>query len=382
MFSTSTIELSKNALVNNLRFIRGKLKKGTRLCCVVKGNAYGHGFCEYANMAMDCGVNYFGVHSAEEAYQLVNGLEQIPDTFIMGDIHNEAVEWAIENGIEFSVYDMHRLEQAIGFAEKLKKKAKIHIEIETGMRRTGFETDSFSQLAEYLKDNENNLVFQGIFTHFAGAESLANNFRVSKQLFNFQNARYFFESKGLSPLYHHAACSAVLLNYPEAIGNMVRVGILQYGFWPNNETLIRYCGEKKTTDPLRRVIKWKSRVMATKNVKKGWFVGYGTTYLAHHNMKIAIIPVGYAHGYARNLSNIGGVLINGKIAPVVGIVNMNSMTVDITHIPDVQKGEEVVLIGKQKTKEITVNSFSEQSNQLNYELLTRLPYSIPRIVCN
>ncbi len=380
MFSTSTIELSKNALKNNLKFIRSKLKKETRLCCVVKGNAYGHGFCQYASMAMDCGVDYFGVHSAEEAYQLVNGLEKIPDIFVMGDMHNEAIEWAIEKGIEFSVYDMLRLEKTLSYAKKLNKKAKIHIEIETGMRRTGFEPDNFQQIIDFLKKNNQNLFVQGIFTHFAGAESQANNFRVSKQVFNFQNALFYFESRGLSPLYHHAACSAVLLNYPEAIGNMVRVGILQYGFWPNSETLIRYCGEKKTTDPLRRVIKWKSRIMATKNVKKGWFVGYGTTYLAHHNMKIAIIPVGYSHGYARNLSNIGGVLIQGKIAPVVGIVNMNSMTVDITHIPDAIKGDEVVLIGKQKSKEITVNSFSEQSNQLNYELLTRLPYSIPRVI--
>jgi alanine racemase len=382
MFNTSEIELSKKALQNNIRFIKSRLKKNVKICSVIKGNAYGHGFKQFVALALECGIDYFAVHSAEEASEIKKHHQNKEfNIFIMGDAEKEALEWSVENNIEISVYDFHRLEKILMLAEKMKKKVSVHLEIETGMRRTGFEPSSYSKLTDIFLENSDKLNLQGMFTHLAGAESLANNFRVTKQIFNFQQARFFFENMKLQPVYHHAACSAVMLNYPEAVGNMVRIGILQYGFWPNKETHIRFFGDKeRNTDPLKRIIKWKTRVMAIKEVAKGSFIGYGTTYLAHHNMKLAVIPVGYSHGYGRNLSNLGAVLINGKFAPVAGIVNMNSITVDISHIPDVEKGHEVVLIGKQNSKEITVNSFSEQLNQLNYEMLTRLPASIPRII--
>ena len=120
--------------------------------------------------------------------------------------------------------------------------------------------------------------------------------------------------------------------------------------------------------------------MSVKKVKKGSFIGYGTTYLAHHDMTVAFIPVGYAHGYSRNLSNTGKVLIHGAEAPVIGTVTMNAITVDVSHIDGIEKGDEVVLIGTQKNKSVSVFSFSEMSNQLNYEMLTRLPRDIPRII--
>jgi len=381
MFETSQIEISKSALKANLSFIKKRLNKGVTLCCVVKGNAYGHGLSEFVKLAMSCGAKYFAVHSAEEAYHLTKYLPIMPQLFIMGAIDNHAVEWAIDNEIEFAVFDHERLNTAIAASKSLYKKAKIHIEIETGMRRTGFEHTEIPALCDTLHQNQEHLVFQGLFTHFAGAESRANHFRVSNQIVNFQLSLEQFKEANLSPVYHHAACSAAMLNYPESQGNMVRIGILQYGFWPNKETHIRYCGEKENNpDLLKRVIRWTTKVMSIKEVKKGCFVGYGTAYLAHTNMKLAIIPIGYSHGYSRNLSNIGSVLINGKICKVVGTVNMNSLTVDITGKGRIQVGDEVVLIGKQKSKCVTVSSFSEQSLQLNYELLTRLPYSIPRIV--
>jgi alanine racemase len=120
--------------------------------------------------------------------------------------------------------------------------------------------------------------------------------------------------------------------------------------------------------------------MNVKKVKKGNFIGYGTSYLAHHDMTVAIIPVGYSHGYSRNLSNTGKVLIHGTEALITGIVNMNAITVDVSHIENVEKGDEVVLIGTQKNKTVSVSSFSEMSNMLNYEMLTRLPQDIPRII--
>lgn len=381
MFESSKIEISKKAYVNNIKFIQKNLKHNKRLCAVVKGNAYGHGLIEFVTMAMDCGVDYFGVHSVDEAFTLVNNLEVLPDIFIMGYVENKGLEWAIEQGLEIAVFDKERLEKVLEFSQAKQTQAKIHIEIETGMQRTGFEYSTLPFLINFLKENSSLIKFQGLFTHYAGAESQANHFRVKEQMKTFSLCLESFKSENLHPKYYHTSCSAAMINYPDSPGNMVRIGILQYGFWPNKETHIRYCGlQNRNYNIVKRLIRWTSEIMSIKSIKKGNFIGYGTTYLAHKNIIIAVVPIGYSHGYNRSLSNIGKVLVNGKMAPVIAVVNMNSLTVDITNIKHVKKGDEVVLIGKQNGSEITVSSFSEQSNQLNYEMLTRLPANIPRII--
>ena len=381
MYESSTIEISRNALQNNLRFIRKRLNQGVRLCSVVKGNAYGHGLLEFVGLAMECGVDYFGVHAADEAYLLKNNLKTCPDIFIMGAVEGEAVKWAILEGVEFSVFDFDRLELAVLYGKELNMKAKIHIELETGMRRTGFAENEIDEVCRILDLNKEHLLLQGVFTHFAGAESQANQFRISAQILSFEAGYQKITNLGFQPVYKHSACSAALLNYPETQGNMVRVGILQYGFWPNKETHLRYTIDKNTNpELLKRIISWKTKVMSIKEVRKGSFIGYGTAYLAQKNMKIAIVPVGYSHGYSRSLSNVSNVLIRGKNAPVIGTVNVNSLTIDVSHMDEIVKGDEVVLIGKQKDKAITVKSFSEQTQVMNYELLSRLPINIPRVV--
>lgn len=381
MFESSIIEISKSALENNLKFLKQRTGPHPKYCSVVKGNAYGHGIAEFVKLSMDCGVNYFAVYSADEAYQVVKHIKKQPGIYIMGYVEKEAVEWAIEEGIEFCVFDLQRLETALKAAKKLKKKAKIHIELETGMNRTGFDENGINAAGELISGNAGLFDVRGACTHFAGAESMANNFRVAQQIGSFYKAMLTLGRTGLKPVYQHMACSAAVMNYPETIANMVRVGIMQYGFWPNDETYIRFTGEKERKSKfLKRVVTWKSKVMNVKKVKKGNFIGYGTSYLAHHDMTVAFIPVGYAHGYSRNLSNTGKVLIHGQEAQVAGIVNMNAITVDITHIEGVKKGDEAVLIGTQKNKTVSVFSFSEMSNQLNYEMLTRLPRDIPRLI--
>jgi alanine racemase len=161
--------------------------------------------------------------------------------------------------------------------------------------------------------------------------------------------------------------------------DLVRVGIMQYGLWSSKETFANYSAKQKTTvDPLKRVISWKSKIINIKEVNSGEFIGYGTTFMAEGKMKIALIPVGYSDGYSRSLSNQGRVLVNNKRASVIGIINMNSTMIDITQIPSVKIGDEVVLIGSQEEMSVSVASFRELSNLLNYELLTRIPSEIPR----
>ncbi len=294
-------------------------------------------------------------------------------------LDKDQMEWTISNGISFFVFEENRLKEAALLAEKLKIPAKIHIELETGMNRTGFSTRDLPEILTFLKKEKTNLVLKGICTHYAGAESIANYLRIKRQESVFKRACQRIETFGFSPELKHTACSAAAIRYPKTQMDLVRIGILQYGFFPSKEILIHYLTKhKKHNYPLKRIISWKSKVMSVKKVKTGEFIGYGTSYLANVDMKIAIVPVGYSHGFSRSLSNQGRVLIQGQRLSVVGTVNMNMISVDITNMEGVQRGDEVVLIGNQGDLEISVSSFSDISDQVNYELLTRLPANIPR----
>src|SRR5690606_17020942 len=159
-----------------------------------------------------------------------------------------------------------------------------------------------------------------------------------------------------------------------------RIGILQYGLWPSPEIKIEYMRHKKLSlFNLHRILTWKSKIMTIKQVKMGAFVGYGNSFQAAEDLSVGIVPVGYANGYSRVLSNSGTVIVNGKRVAVLGNVNMNSLVIDLRHIPQARPGDEVILIGEAGANEISVASFGELSNQLNYELLTRLPMDIPRL---
>lgn len=382
MFEPSFIQLDRTAYTTNLAFVR-KALGDARLCSVVKGNAYGHGIKPFVHMAMEAGVDYFAVYSADEAYTLVSSLERPVDVFIMGMVEGEGLEWAVEHGVECCILDQQRLNDAIRIAARTGQKARLHIEVETGMHRTGFKLEHLSPVIEALQRNTAHIDPIGLFTHFAGAESMANHARIVQQADLFERARERFTAAGLHVRTYHQACSAAVLNYPGTIGQMARVGIMQYGFWPNPETWFRFSAANKgVQDPLRRVISWNSAVMAITDVKAGGLIGYGTSCEAPHPMRVAVVPVGYAHGFDHGLSNFGKVLIRGQQARVTGIVNMNAISVDITDIEGVVKGDPVVLIGEQDGQRITVASFSEMSEQLNYEMLTRLPRDIPRTIIN
>ncbi len=382
MLASSIIELDYSALLNNLRIIREILGPKIQFSSVVKGNAYGHGISEFIPMAEMANVHHFSVFCADEAYSVIKAGNK-PQILIMGFIDDDQVEWAVENDIEFFVFESDRLNAAIRASKKLKKKAKIHIEFETGLNRTGFSMPQLKRVLPVIQSNLEYLEVCGDCTHYAGAESIANYLRVKNQIKKFIKMDRWIRSQGINPGLRHTACSAAAMSYPKSRMDMVRIGILQYGFWPSRETIIDFLKNKKDRiDPLKRVIKWKSKVMDVKEVETGEFIGYGTTFMASENMKIATVPVGYSHGYSRSLSNQGRVLIGGKRLAVIGIVNMNIIMVDISEAPEVKKGDEVVLIGDQGKQSVSVASFGELSNQLNYELLTRLPHNIPRRVIN
>lgn len=381
----SYIELDRLALENNLQFLRSNATNGLRISSVIKGNAYGHGISNYLPIAEKCGIDHFSVFSANEAAGAFKfRTKSSTDIMIMGMVRNDELKWAIEQGVEFYLFEKDRLESAIEAAREIGKKARIHLQIETGMNRIGFEENQWVEVFQRVKSQKKYLDLKGICTHYAGAESVANYYRIQNQDKAFKKAIKVAKTVFDEMPVLHAASSAAFLTYPDTHYNMVRIGIAQYGFWPSRETYMHVLKKNNTfkKDPLIRVLNWKSEIMSTKWVREGEFIGYGNVFMTSRKTRIATVPIGYSHGFGRNLTNAGYVLVKGDRARVVGLVNMNMLTVDITDMPDAKKGDEVVIIGRQNGQEITVASFGEMSNNLNYEVLTRLPAGIPREVNN
>jgi len=381
MFNTSHIEISRSAYKSNIRYLKKIIGPEARISSVIKGNAYGHGVQNILPLGEEAGLDHFSVFSAGEALEACKVKKADTRIMIMGHLDDQELEWAVENGLEFYVFDMGRLQKAMELAQKTGHKARIHIEAETGFHRTGFEYDTLPELIRFLKKHSEHHVFEGLCTHYAGAESLSNFLRVKNQIALFRKFYRYFSRHGVMPLRRHTAGSAAALTYPATIMDMVRIGIAQYGFWPSPETqMFRFKKASFDDNALKRTLSWKSRVMVVKEVEAGQFVGYGSSYLANKKIKIAVVPVGYSNGFSRSLSNTGRVLIRGRRVPVIGTVTMNTMTVNVTDVPGIEKGDEVVIIGRQKRMNISIASFCEMSDQLNYQLLARLPANIPRII--
>jgi len=381
MLHTSYIELNKQALQENITFLKSLLpSQETRFSMVVKANAYGHGIEELLPMAEDCGVDHFSVFSVAEAIRVQKATCTRSEIMILGFIDNDYLQWAIKEGVSYYVFSMDRLEASLAAAKKVGKPAKIHIELETGMHRTGFTEKQLPRVLDFMEANAEYMSLEGLCTHFAGAEDLKNIDRIKAQIENFKRIRKQVAKRQIKVRFHHTTCSGALFNYPEAMLDLVRIGISSYGFWPNQETRILYLRKKNLQeDPLKRVLTWKSKILSVSDVPADAYVSYGKSYLTTRPSKIATIPVGYGYGFSRNLSNNGHVLLGGRRVPVIGYVNMNMVVIDVTEMEaDVQVGDEVVLIGKQGEQTMTVSSFSDMNNSMNYELLTRLPDHIPK----
>lgn len=376
----SCIEISQSAYRENINYLRSRFGD-VRISSVIKGNAYGHGINEMVPLAESCGISHFSVFSADEAWTARKVIRNGSAIMIMGDVDGDALEWAVDQGISFYIFEPGRLESAIESARRTGKKAKIHLELETGMHRTGLAGKDLDYSLQLIQKNAEQIELTGLCTHYAGAESVSNYLRIQNQIKQFNQKAVELRRKGIKPEMQHTACSAAALSYPETRMDMMRIGIAQYGLWPSRETMVKLITrDRKNSDPLKRVISWKSRVMSVKKVKTNEFIGYGNAYLTDAPIRVASVPVGYAHGFSRSLSNLGRVLVNGKRTSVVGIVNMNMMLIDVTSCRDVKKGDEVVLIGSQGRYSVSISSFSELTNNLNYETLVRLPRNIPRLV--
>lgn len=381
MNNASLITLRSNAVKNNIAFLKQQLGSKIRVSSVVKANAYGHGIEQIVPLFEAEGIDHFSVFDFDEALRVKRNLTEGSDIVIMGWIDDDNVEDAIREQFEFFVFNIERLRLAKKCAEKLNMKAKIHLEVETGMNRSGLNKRELNNAVKFIKENEEYFKVAGFCTHLAGAESIANHYRIQTQLRHYHKMYKVLEKNDIVPTYKHVANSAAAFVYPETRLDLVRIGIMQYGFWSSMETYIHFTRNRKNKqDPLQRILGWQSKIMSIKKVRTGEFVGYGISFLAQSDIVTALVPIGYSCGYSRSLSNKGRVLIRGQRCGIIGVVNMNMIIVDITTVTEAVIGDEVVIIGQQGDLEIKVSAFSNISDKLNYEILAHLPTSIERKV--
>ena len=369
------IEIDAAALRHNAEQFLKLIPARTRLMAIIKSNAYGHGLVLAAQalskLQIPISKLHFGVDSITEALRLRREGIKNP-ILVLGYTLPARIRDAGARGIILPISNFPAL-RALASASA---RPMFHLKIDTGMHRQGFFPAETPKIIRLLR--RFNLKPQGIFTHFASAKDPSHPRYTMRQLSAFGGVVSEMEQAGFSGMIRHAAASGGTLLFPESHLDMIRIGMGLYGYWPSAE--MKNEKRKMKNVRLRPVMTWKTIVSEVKNVPKGSLVGYDGIERVKRDTKIAVLPVGYWHGYDRGLSGIGEVLIRGRRAKTLGRISMDMTVVDATNIPGVRTGDEVVLIGKQGRDAIGADDIEEKIQTTAYEVLTRINPLIQRMV--
>lgn len=363
------IEIDKKAAHNNYKVFRKIAGKKT-LMAVVKSNAYGHGLLVFSKLLDEFGVDWFGVDSIVEANSLRKSGIKRPILVLGYTLPARLIE-AVRNNITVTVSDIESLKAV----SRLNKPISIHIKVDTGMHRQGFYKEEIQKVVDMLKKNRK-IKFSGLYTHLSSAKNPKQMSETKRQVSVFNEIKDIFYKNSFVDFLTHVGATAGTILLKDNEYDMTRVGIGMYGLWPSVEMEQHFKNKYK----LKLTLTWKSIVSQVKIVKSGRGVGYDLTEKVKRDTKIAIVPVGYWHGYVRHLSSKGEVLIKNKNAKVLGRVSMDMIVVDITDITNVKVGDEVTLIGQRNGKIISPDELADKSGTTSYELLTRLNPLIERVV--
>lgn len=359
-------EISLNAIISN--FDKVKLKAGQRkILAVVKASAYGHGAIPVAKKLVSGGVDMLGVANVEEGIELRDAGITHPIVVLLG-ITQDEVNPVLEYGLTPVIYNLSIAKKLSEESNKKGKATNIHIKIDTGMGRLGIIAEDSIDIIREIAELRG-LRLEGLMTHFADAD-LSDKEYATFQLKRFSKVIKGLKKIGISfPLYH-ASNSAAILTFPDAHLDMVRPGIMLYGYFPSDQI---------KSPELKPALTLKSRILTLKRVPEGTPISYGKTFVTKRESIIAILPIGYADGYNRNLSNKGEVLIKKMKAPVVGRICMDMTMVDVTGIPDIKEGDEAVLIGEQGKYFITATDIAKLTDTIPYEVLCSISRRVKRV---
>lgn len=370
----SYIEISKTNLINNIKEFRKFINSDTKIACVVKANAYGHGDREVVKI-LNSHVDYFQVNSIEEL-EVLRKVTKKP-IFLFGYTQKNDIKKAIDLGCIMTVFSFSHALIINEVARKIGKTQKVHVAIDSHLGREGIlpkDVDIFAQ--EILKMK--NIKVLGLYSHFANIEDTSNFSHAKKQIDSFNNSVDIFKKYGFKNIKRHISATSGVMVYEKNLGknDIVRVGIGTYGMWPS-----KYLSKKLNTKiNLKPVLSYVTHVAQIKDLEKGESVGYGLSYITNKKTKIAVIPQGYSNGLTRKMSNNGYVLIGEKKAPIIGRVAMNMFVVDVSRISGIKAGDRVTIIGKDGKLEITAEDIAIREDTINYEVTTRISPLLPRII--
>ncbi|MBK9095497.1 MAG: alanine racemase [Anaerolineae bacterium] len=374
------LEVDLEAIADNLRILQQVVGPGVDICAVLKADGYGHGAVRVARTVLNNGARLLAVACLAEAITLRRAGIAAP-ILILGYTPPWQARDVVLNRVTPTVFDLdfaQALQRAVSALDagqpgrSLRTAAgfALHVKVDTGMARLGLEPDAVMPFIQALHELPD-LFVEGIFTHFATADS-ADQTYLRWQLGRFQAVLEQLTAQGLRPPCVHAANSAATLTLPASHFDLVRTGIALYGLQPGPETPL--------PPGMRPALRWKSTVAQVKRLPAGAFVSYGAAYRTECEQTIAVAPVGYADGFRRTPLTWPPVLVRGQRAPIVGRVTMDQTMLDVTHIPGVRAGDEVVLIGRQGAQEVTVDDVAAALGTINYEVVSEILARVPRVV--
>lgn len=360
-------EVDLSAIRYNFNQVKRIVGKDTLILVVVKGNAYGHGIYEVSKTLEGAGADFLGVATLDEALLLRRKDITVP-ILVLGTLLPHELEAAIENDVSLTLCDHSLATAADREASRLNKKANVHIKIDTGMGRLGVWHEEAVDYIEAVNALEN-VEIKGIYTHFSVAGR--DKFFTMYQFNSFKTVIESLSAKGIEIPYRHAANSIALINLKKSHLNLVRPGIIIYGMYPKKSF------SRKLS--LKPALSLRTRIVFLKKTPEGRSISYGRTYITQKPTIIATLPIGYADGYGRILSNKAKVLIRGERAPVVGKVTMDQTMVDVGHIENVRVGDEVVLIGRQGSNDIRCEELAKVAGTIPYEIVCSITNRVPRV---
>ncbi len=362
-------DISLDAIYHNLSLVKERISKNTKLMAVIKADGYGHGARQIAKYCDDV-IDSYAVAISEEGIELRKAGFTKP-VLLLGYTHPSQYSDVLDYNLIPGIFTFEMAKEFSLQAQKEGKIGKIHIKVDTGMSRIGFADNSKS--AEIIKEISllPNIKIDGIFTHLARADEKDKS-AATEQYKRFMNFVNLLEAKGIKIPNKHISNSAAIMELGEMNLDIVRSGIITYGLYPSDEM-------DKEKFPLEPALQWKTYISYVKKLPKGIAVGYGGTYVTERETVVATIPVGYADGYPRSLSNKGQVIIKGKRANIIGRICMDQFMVDVTHIENVTCGDEVTLIGKDGKEEISCDEAANLAGSFNYEFVCDISKRVPRV---
>ncbi len=356
-----------DAYAHNMGVIRNFAGPKRGVIAVIKADAYGHGAVPLSRAALRGGAILLGVATVHEAVVLRQAGIDAP-ILVMVNPHEDELGLIVEHRLTLMVSDIETAQRLGELAREAGRISTIHCKVDTGMGRQGFPVDEAPEALQAIS-RITHIDIEGIATHFPSADRPDDPFTLS-QIKSFRQVVRRIEKLGVPFEFAHAANSAAIINYADSLFDAVRPGLISYGLWPMPESSER--------SPLRRVLRWETHVVQVRDLPDGATIGYNRTFTANGPIRTAVLPVGYADGYRRHLSNNADVLIRGRRCPVRGIISMDQTVVDVSALPEVRCGDTAVLIGSDGDETVTAEELARRAGTISYDILTGIGKRVVR----